>query len=175
MQMTADDFFQILLAATQNLAWWQVMLRAAVIFVVAWALLRLAGRRSFAQKTSFDLCVMLLLGAILSRAVVGAASMGAAVGASFVLVLMHRSVGWLSTRFSAFDRIVGGNPIDLLSKGALDRDAIARTEISARDLAANLRESLQTESLSGVDRIVVERDGKISFVRRSKAPGSSDH
>ncbi|MFJ1259776.1 DUF421 domain-containing protein [Cupriavidus sp. CuC1] len=173
--MTADDLLQTLFAATQHPTWWQAMLRAAVVFVIAWALLRLAGRRSFAQKTSFDLCIMLLLGAVLSRAVVGATSMGAAVGASVVLVLMHRSVGWLSTRFSAFDRIVGGNPIDLLSKGTLDHDALARTEISERDLAANLRESLQTESLSGVDRIVVERDGKISFVRRSKVPGSSDH
>ncbi|QOT81915.1 DUF421 domain-containing protein [Cupriavidus basilensis] len=172
--MTAANVLETLFAATQHPIWWQAMLRAAVVFVIAWALLRLAGRRSFAQKTSFDLCIMLLLGAVLSRAVVGATSMGTATGASAVLVLMHRSVGWLATRFSAFDRIVGGNPIELLSKGTLDRDALARTEISERDLAANLRESLQTESLSGVDRIVVERDGKISFVRRANVPESSD-
>ncbi len=38
--------------------------------------------------------LMLLLGAVQSRAVVGATSMGAVAAASVVLVLMHRSVDW---------------------------------------------------------------------------------
>ena len=37
---------------------------------------------------------MLLLGAVQSRAVVGATSMGAVAAASIVLLLMHRSVDW---------------------------------------------------------------------------------
>ena len=151
------------------------MLRAAFVFVVAWALLRLAGRRSFAQKTPFDLCIMLLLGAVLSRAVVGATSTGVAMGASLVLVLMHRSVGWICTRYPPFDRLIGGNPIELLSNGELDRNAIAHTEISDEDLASSMRQSLQTETQSGVKRIVVERNGKISFVRQSQARDASDH
>lgn len=65
--MNVDIYYQALFATNEHLEWWQALLRAAFVFVVAWALLRLAGRRSFAQKTPFDLCIMLLLGSQCSR------------------------------------------------------------------------------------------------------------
>ncbi|WP_277820380.1 hypothetical protein [Cupriavidus basilensis] len=37
-----------------------------------------------------------------------------------------------------------------------------------------MRQSLQKESLSGAERIVVERHGKISFVRQPQAAEASD-
>jgi uncharacterized membrane protein YcaP (DUF421 family) len=127
--------------------------------------LRLAGRRAFAQKGSFDLCIALLLGAVLSRAVIGATSMAAAISASLVLVLLHRVIGRLSVFHPRFDHLIGGRPIDLLHDGALDPKAAKHGMISREDLAANVRASLQTESLDGIERVVLERDGKLSFVR----------
>ena len=56
-------------------------------------MIRIAGRRSFGQKTPFDACTTVLLRAILSRAVVGASPFWSAVGATMALVVMHRAVG----------------------------------------------------------------------------------
>ncbi|WP_420995627.1 DUF421 domain-containing protein [Cupriavidus sp. 30B13] len=160
-----------LLDTNEHLLWWQAAVRAAVVFLAAWALLRIAGRRSFAQKTSFDLCIMLLLGAVLSRAVVGATSMAAALASSLVLVLLHRMIGWISVRHAGFDRVVGGRPIELLRDGRLDPEAVRRALISQEDLATNIRGSLHSESTDDIARIVVERDGTVSFVRKDK-PGA---
>ncbi|WP_109584632.1 DUF421 domain-containing protein [Cupriavidus plantarum] len=152
----------------ETLAWWQMAARAALIFVAAWIMLRGAGRRAFSQQTPFDLCIMLLLGAVLSRAVVGASPIGGTLAASLVLVALHRSLGSLASRFPGVDRIIAGHRIDLLQGGRIDQDAMRRAMLSAEDLQANLRASLQSESLAGIQRIVVERNGKVTFVRRQE-------
>jgi uncharacterized membrane protein YcaP (DUF421 family) len=168
MQVIAEVMRQ-LVGDGDDLAWWQGAVRAAIIFAGTWALLRLAGRRAFAQKTSFDLCIVLLLGAVLSRAVVGATSFSVAFTASLVLVLLHRLVGSLSSRYPAFDRATGGHALDLMRAGELDRERISRAMLTEEDLKANLRETLQTDSFDDLSRVVLERDGKLTFVRAKRA------
>ncbi|NUO88913.1 MAG: DUF421 domain-containing protein [Cupriavidus sp.] len=158
-----------LLGDGDDLAWWQAGLRAAMVFVGTWALLRLAGRRAFAQKSSFDLCIVLLLGAVLSRAVVGATSLAAAFAAALVLVLLHRAVGWLSSRSPGFDHATAGNALDLMRGGELDRERLRGAMLTEEDLRANLRATLQTDSFNDLGRVVLERDGKVTFVRAQQA------
>ena len=159
------DAMRKLVGEGDDLAWWQGAVRAAIIFVGTWAMLRLAGRRAFAQKTSFDLCIILLLGAVLSRAVVGATSFAVAFSAGLALVLLHRVVGWLSSRSPAFDRATGGQALDLLREGELDRERVSHAMLTEEDLKANLRATLQTDSFDDLTRVVLERDGKVTFVK----------
>ena len=168
MQVIAEAM-RGLLGDGDDLAWWQGGLRAALVFVGTWALLRLAGRRAFAQKTSFDLCIVLLLGAVLSRAVVGATSFAVAFAASLVLVLLHRAVGWLSSRSPGFDRATAGNALDLMREGELDRQRLRGAMLTEEDLRANLRATLQTDRFDDLSRVVLERDGKVTFVRTQPA------
>ncbi|MGO4416632.1 DUF421 domain-containing protein [Cupriavidus sp. KB_39] len=118
----------------EALTWWQMTFRAAVFFAAAWILLRGAGRRAFSQGTAFDLCIMLLLGAVLSRAVMGARPVSGTLAAALVLVLLHRVLGWLASRHPGFDRVIGGRRIDLLRAGTINVDAMRRAMISEEDL-----------------------------------------
>jgi uncharacterized membrane protein YcaP (DUF421 family) len=52
----------------------QMAARAVVMFFVTLVLIRLSGRRSFGQRTAFDACTTVLLGAVLSRGLVGVSS-----------------------------------------------------------------------------------------------------
>lgn len=163
------DALSMVFGEGDGLAWWQAAARAFVIFVAAWAMLRLAGRRAFAQRSSFDLCITLLLGAVLSRAVIGATPMDVALAASFIIVALHRLVGWVSARHTGFDALVGGRAADLLRHGHLDDDRMRKTMITREDVLSNLRNSLHAETLADVERVVLERDGKLTFVRAGKA------
>jgi uncharacterized membrane protein YcaP (DUF421 family) len=58
----------------------QMALRALAVFVLALAMIRTAGRRSIGQHRPFDACTTVLLGAVLSRAVVGASPFRATSG-----------------------------------------------------------------------------------------------
>ena len=147
----------------------QMAARAAVIFVITLALIRVSGRRSFGQRTPFDAATTVLLGAVLSRGVVGASPFVATVAAGAVLVLLHRLVGWLSVRWDRFDVFVNGHERVLWSDGHKDSRALASALITERDLEEAIRRKLGHADLAAVRTATLERDGEISlYVPASK-------
>ena len=145
----------------------QMAVRALAVFVIALVMIRLSGRRSFGQHTPFDACTTVLLGAVLSRAVVGASPFGATTAAGFALVLMHRVVAWLSVHFYWFDRLVSGNERVLIDQGEMDSQAMEKALISKRDLGEAIRRKFGTGGLHEIDRAVLERDGTVSLKKKS--------
>ena len=99
----------------------QMSARAIAVFFVALVLLRVAGRRSFGQRSPFDSCTTVLFGAVLSRAVVGASPFIPTLAAAASIVLMHRLIGWLSVRSDWFDRLASGEPRVLMANGKVPR------------------------------------------------------
>ena len=55
----------------ENLNVFQVCMRSLVVFLFALILIRLRGLRMFSMKTPFDSIVAIMMGAILSRAILG--------------------------------------------------------------------------------------------------------
>ena len=51
---------------TPHIAWWQMCNRAAIIFLYAMLLYRLAPRRSFANLSAVDIVLTVVLGSSLS-------------------------------------------------------------------------------------------------------------
>jgi uncharacterized membrane protein YcaP (DUF421 family) len=146
----------------------QMAARAVSIFIITLLLVRLSGRRSFGQHGAFDACTTVLLGAILSRAVVGASPYWATVAAAAVLVLMHRLVGHASVRWEWFDRLVSGQERTLVAHGSIDGSQMQKALITQRDLREALRKKFGDEDkLSEVERVILERNGDMTVVARS--------
>jgi uncharacterized membrane protein YcaP (DUF421 family) len=150
-----------------DLAIWQMSARAAVVFVLALLLIRASGRRSFGQHTPFDACITVLLGAVLSRAVVGASPFWATIAAAGVLVLFHRATALASTRWRWFEDLVSGREIELVRDGRMDRAAMRRALVTESNLLEAIRQSLGDKQVSDVARAILERDGKVTVIGRS--------
>ena len=156
------DALKTLFGVGDDLNALQMSARGVTIFLVALLMLRVAGRRSFGQKNPFDACVTVLLGAVLSRAVVGASPFLTTVAAAGSIVLMHRFVGWLSVRSDWFDRLAGGEPRVLLENGKEQKDEMRKAQISDRDLAEAIRKKLGSDDRTLVAKAMLERDGEVS-------------
>ena len=141
----------------------QMGCRAAIVFVVTLVLIRLSGRRSFGQHNSFDACLTVLLGAVLSRAVVGASPFFATILAATTLVLLHRMIAWTCVRSDHFDRLVSGDTRDLILDGVKQTDAMKKALISNRDLEEAARKKCGDPNLERVASAVLERDGQVSI------------
>lgn len=150
-----------------NLSALQMSLRAAACFFLLLTMIRLSGRRSFGQHTPFDACVSVLLGAILSRAVVGTSPFFETVAACFSIALLHRLTAMLSVRFAVVDRLMNGKPRMLVCKGDKDPKQMRRALISDADLIQALRERANTEQLDSIQKVTLERNGNISVLRES--------
>ncbi len=146
----------------------QMSSRAIGCFFLILVLIRISGRRSFGQHTPFDACVTVLLGAVLSRAVVGASPFLATAIASLSIVLLHRLVAVLAVRYPAIDRLIKGEPRTLAYKGLKDPVQMRWALVSDADLVEALRENANTESLDHVERATLERNGNISILRADR-------
>lgn len=144
----------------------QMAARVIIVFLLGIAFVRIAGRRSFGVGEPFDNVMKIMLGAILSRAVVGASPFVPIVVASLMLVLMHRIFGKLSVYSNFFGKIIKGEVKVLFENGEMNRENMKRCMISEKDLIEGVREGGNTESLSEIKSVYLERNGKMSVIKK---------
>jgi uncharacterized membrane protein YcaP (DUF421 family) len=143
----------------------QMCVRTAAAFVLVLVAVRLSGRRSFGQRSPFDLVVTILLGAIVSRAVVGASPFIPTMMSGFTLVFLHRAVAWLTVVLPDIDRVFNGGERIVLSGGVPDKSEMRKALINHHDLleSAHLHGKLD---FSHYDLMILERSGRISVIKR---------
>src|SRR5213078_1888891 len=74
----------------KDLTFTQISLRGIIVFLVTLATVRLGHKRSLSRKTPFDAVLLVILAAVLSRAINGSAAFFATLGGGVVLVVVHR-------------------------------------------------------------------------------------
>jgi len=144
----------------------QMSLRASAAFVYSLSLIRLSGRRSFGLRNPMDNIIPILLGAIMSRAVVGASPLLPVAASCLIVVVLHRIFGWLIVRYPGFSHLVEGNKILLFHKGKIQHDNLTRALLSEEDVIQGIRKSALTDDLSLIDKVYLERNGEISTVKK---------
>jgi uncharacterized membrane protein YcaP (DUF421 family) len=160
--MTAlHDLARTLFGEGERLDALQMALRATVVFVLALAMIRVSGRRSFGQRRPFDACTTVLLGAVLSRAVVGASPFWPTMAAGAAIVLLHRLVAMAGLRWPRFESLVSGDKRELVRDGRRDEKEMRTALVTGRDLDEAVRKKAGDERLP-LRRAVLERDGVIT-------------
>jgi uncharacterized membrane protein YcaP (DUF421 family) len=145
----------------------QMSCRGVVVFIIAFLLIRIAGRRSFGVRTPLDNIITILLGAILSRAVVGASDFVPVIVCGFVIVLLHRAFSWLIVHSPKFSRIVGGSKIVLFENEEFKKSGMEKGLVCQEDIMQGVRKSVMTEDMSVIEKIYIERNGEISAIKKS--------
>jgi uncharacterized membrane protein YcaP (DUF421 family) len=140
--------------------------RAVLVFFAALALLRLSGKRTFGGNTAFDMVVKIMLGAVLSRAVVAASPFGGTLLAGLVLVGLHRLLAWASFRSEAVSCLVKGDAVLLAEHGRPYPEALAQHNLTHNDLLEGVRDSGNVASWADTEAVRLERNGSISVVKK---------
>lgn len=140
-----------------------MLARSVIVFLATLFFLRLAGRRSFGQGSAFDLCLMVLLGAILSRAVVGASAMAPTLCAGATIVALHRFLAMILMRWPSLNDLLSGRQRTLVENGRINQEEMRAGLISHGDLETALRKKRGGIPLHDVKRAVLERNGEISI------------
>ena len=147
----------------------QMALRAAIVYVVTVALVRLGKKRFMGSATAFDVILGIMLGSMVSRAVTGNAPFVPALAASAVLLAMHWLFSAVALRWHGFGVAVKGSDQVVIRDGTVDHEAMRRAHLSDRDLWEDLRD----KGVSRLDQVAearLERNGKLSVIRASSGP-----
>jgi uncharacterized membrane protein YcaP (DUF421 family) len=144
----------------------QMSCRGVVVFLIALMLIRISGRRSFGLHTPLDNIISIILGAILSRAIVGASDFLPVIVACTVIVVVHRLLGWLIAHHKSFAALIEGNKIILYKDNRFIQENLGKALVCEEDVMQGVRKSALTENLDKIDRIFIERNGQISAIKK---------
>ncbi len=146
------------------------VLRAVAVYLFLLIVIRVAGKRSVSQLTTFDLVVILILSEASQQALLGDDfSVTNAYIIILTLIALDRLLDAASARSARFDRWVNGGPLVLIEDGHVHRDRMKRVRIAEDDIMQSARQSQGLERLDQVKHAVLERAGGISIVPRSSS------
>lgn len=165
----------------EHLDAFQMGARAFFAFFLVIALCRMTGMRAFGRKSSFDSVIVITLGAVLSRAVVGASPVVPTVTACFVLCMLHRIVAIATARSRVLEKLVKGESDVVYRDGVYNLDAMQRAGISRPDIEEAVRRHAMDTSLKNVREVRLEASGELSIIldrvamqrRNEHQPGSA--
>jgi uncharacterized membrane protein YcaP (DUF421 family) len=155
-----------------ELSFGQMAARALVVFLFGIVLARVGDRRLLAKNAGYDIVLLVTLGSVLSRAINGQAPFFPTVGASALLVVLHRLLGMAAFHSHRVSQLVKGREKPLIRQGRVEADELRRNHITEDDLMENLRINGGVNDAQEVEVAQLERNGSISVVGRGKAKAS---
>ena len=144
----------------------QLCTRALIVFVLGLGMVRIGDRRSLSEKTGFDTLFLVLMGAVLARAINGSAAFLTTIGCAFFLMLVHRIFALIAFHSHGFGKLIKGSDANLVIDGQIDWKAMKRHLVSKHDLEEDLRLSAETEDISRIRAARLERSGDVSFIKK---------
>ncbi len=148
----------------EHLSYYQMSARAFVIFFITLFLIRLAGMRTIGKKSAFDTALTIMLGALLSRVIVGASEFMPTVCAGTVIALIHRLLAWISMGSETIEKIIKGEQRTLYQHGQIQWKNMRRACVSENDLMESVRLKANVKSLNEIEEAHIESNGEISVV-----------
>lgn len=147
----------------------ELVIRAAIIYALFFAALRLFGKREVGQFTLFDLALVLLVANALQPAITGSdASIPGGLIVIVTIFSLNRAVAALRVRSSLVRRILEFGPTVIGRDGAWLLPVLVRQGLDLADVDAALRE----HGLDAVEQMklaTLEADGSISIVATDTA------
>jgi uncharacterized membrane protein YcaP (DUF421 family) len=138
--------------------------KTAVIYLFLILGLRVLGKRELGQMSLYDLVMIIVLGNAVQNAMINNDNtlVGGLVAAT-VLLVMNRLFNVLSFHSKRIEHLMVGEPVLIVSHGALLPGPMKRQGITEEQVMAALREHGMDE-LAKVHMAVLEVDGTISVV-----------
>lgn len=156
-----------LLSTPTQVGW--IVFRTVVVYLFILAGFRLAGKREVGQLAPFDFALVLLIANSVQNAMVGPdTSLVGGLVAATILLVVNWSLGRLTARSKAMERLVRGEARVLVSRGHVHEESLQKEGISHKELLQALRES-GCASVQECRLGVLEVDGTITVIPRKSA------
>ena len=144
-----------------------LVVRAAVVYVIIFIFTRVLGRRELSTLQPFDLILLVVIGDLIQSGVTqNDMSVTGILLVISTIGLMQVATSYLGFRFRKMRSVLDGEPIVLVENGhVIDRN-LRRERMTSDDLAEKARLN-GLGSLDDVRWAVLETNGEVSFIKRS--------
>jgi uncharacterized membrane protein YcaP (DUF421 family) len=145
------------------------VLRAIVVYFVLWLLIRIAGRRTLAEISTFDFILFLIIGGATQRALIGQDySLINAFVVISTLIVIDILVGYADRNSSLVNKIITGVPTILVDDGHPLTNRMRWARVSTDEIVERGRLLHGLERLDQIKYAILEASGEISIIPREK-------
>src|SRR5690606_20801211 len=142
------------------------ILRAAAIYAALLVVLRIGGKRTLGQTTTFDFVMLLIIAETTQQALLGDDfSVTNALLLIATIVGLDIAFSLMKRRWPKLDRLVEGVPMVIVENGKPLLDRMEKARVEEEDVLAAARESQGLKKhMDQIEYAVLERSGGISVV-----------
>ena len=145
------------------------VLRAAAMYVALMVLIKIAGRRSLAELTTFDFVLLMIIGEATQQALLGDDfSLTNSVLVIVTLIALDVGLSMAKQRSRWMSRLIDGEPTIIVENGQLLHWWLRRARLVEADIMEAARSAQGIETLDEIKYAILERNGKISIIRREQ-------
>ncbi len=145
------------------------VIRGLVVYFFLLVVFRMAGKRTLAQSTNFDLVLLLIISETAQQAMIDGDN---SITNAFLLILtlIGSSVvlSHLKQRWKALDKWLDGTPVVVMQDGVLLEPAARKLRVGEEEILAAARRQEGLERLDDIRYAVMEASGEITIVPSSR-------
>ena len=145
----------------------QIVIRAAVMFLLIWFITRSMGKKELSNLTVFEMILLIVTGDLIQQGVMQednsmtGAALAIATLALFVVGFSYASFKWGRARPA-----LEGSPVIIVRNGMPLEEAMKLERLSIDEVKEAARQN-GISDLGAVDLAVLEADGRFSFLQRA--------
>jgi uncharacterized membrane protein YcaP (DUF421 family) len=146
------------------------VIRGAAVYLFLLLVFRIAGSRTLAQITSFDLVLLLIISEAVQQAMIGNDnSMTHAALIVLTLVGLNVFLSLLKQHSKPIEKVLEDVPLVLVEEGTLLRERMDKVRVDEDDILEAARELQGLERLDQIRFAVLERNGAITIIPRHRS------
>jgi len=147
----------------------QTIIRTVLIYFFIFLAIKIMGKRELAELHPFDLVVLLIISDMSSIAMENhGIPLLQSIIPIIILTVLEIGMSQLELNHPGLRRFISGNPSIIIKNGKINQKELQKLRMNLDDLTEELREQGYFQ-ISDIDYAVMENDGKINVLPKSKA------
>lgn len=141
------------------------VLRATAIYLALLVLFKIAGRRTLADISNFDLLLLLIIGEATQQALLGDDfSITNALIVIVTLIAIDVGLSFVKLRFARIDTLIEGTSTLIVEDGRPLKKRLREARLREEDILLAARQSQGLERMNQIKYAILEKNGKISII-----------
>ncbi|NHN76085.1 DUF421 domain-containing protein [Azotobacter chroococcum] len=143
----------------------EAVLRATAIYLALLVLFKIAGRRTLADISNFDLLLLLIIGEATQQALLGDDfSITNALIVIVTLIAIDVGLSFVKLRFARIDMLIEGTSTLIVEDGRPLKKRLREARLREEDILLAARQSQGLERMNQIKYAILEKNGKISII-----------
>lgn len=145
------------------------VLRGSAIYLIIFVVIRLSGRRTLGETTTFDFVLLLIIAETTQQALLGD---DFSITNSAILILtlvgIDVTVSFLKTRSNTAERVLDGVPMIVVENGRPLAERLRKSRIDEGDVLSAARRLRGLERMDQIKYAVLEASGGITIIPQDR-------